>query len=109
MLQAILVSAAGLGCASSFAEDSLAGGESYFDYPYEQVVEYYVIEAWRRLDEPVPAYTPEMVARHTGLVGKLPWVMPTASGDEQMVLGHTPGWPKNPDRSGSTESCADIR
>ncbi len=100
-LQAILVSVVGLltgpGCACLFAEDSPAIDESYFAYPYERVVEYYVIEAWRGLDEPVPAYTPEMVARHTALVGKLPWVAPTVSGNEQMVLGHTPGWPKNPD------------
>jgi len=71
--------------------------ENYFQYPYEEVFDYYVIEAWRDLDEPVPAYTPEMVARHTRLVGKLPWVMPTTSADEGMLLGRTSGWPKNPE------------
>ena len=68
-----------------------------FEYAYEKVLDYYVIEAWRSLDEPVPAYTPEMVARHTELVGRLPWVTPTPSANEQMVLGQTPGWPSNPE------------
>jgi hypothetical protein len=76
LLQAILVSAAGLltglRCGSSFAEDLPGGRRGLFDYPYERVVEYYVIEAWRNLDEPVPAYTPEMVAWHTALVGSRP-------------------------------------
>ena len=67
-----------------------------FAYPYEKVFDYYIIEAWRSLDKPVPAYTPEMVARHTQLVGRLPWAAPTASGNQEMVLGRTPGWPKNP-------------
>ena len=70
--------------------------ESNFAYPYEKVFDYYIIEAWRSLDNPVPAYTPEMVARHTELVGRLRWVAPTASGNQAMVLGRTPGWPKNP-------------
>jgi hypothetical protein len=56
--------------------------------------DYHAIEAWRGLDAPVPACTPQMVARHTQLVGKLPWVMPTASADKRMVLGWTPGWSK---------------
>jgi hypothetical protein len=71
--------------------------ERYFEYEYEEVFDYYIIQAWRGLDEPVPAYTPQMVARHTALVGRLPWVTPTASADQNMVLGRTPGWPKNPD------------
>ena len=83
-------------CARSLAAEALPVEESCFDYPYDEVFDYYVIEAWRGLDEPVPAYTPQMVARHTQLVGQLPWVMPTASADKRMVLGWTPGWPKNP-------------
>lgn len=71
-------------------------GEDYFNYEYEKVYDYYVLRGWRKLDKPVPAYTPEMVAKHTELVGKLPWVSPTASADENMVLGKTPGWAKNP-------------
>ncbi len=71
--------------------------DRYFDYPYDQVLDYYIIQAWRGLEEPVPAYTPQMVARHTALVGRLPWVSPTRSADQQMVLGRTPGWPKHPD------------
>jgi cephalosporin-C deacetylase-like acetyl esterase len=70
--------------------------EATFEYAYEKVLDYYVIEAWRGLDEPVPAYTGEMVMRHTQLVGQRPWVMPTPSANEDMVLGTTPGWPKSP-------------
>ncbi len=51
--------------------------DNCFGYEYEKVFDYYIIQAWRGLDEPVPAYTPEMVKRHTELVGKLPWVRPT--------------------------------
>jgi len=85
------------GSGRSFAAEPLVVDESDFRYPYDEVFDYYVIRAWRDLDEPVAAYTPQMVARHTERLGKLPWVAPTPSGDEQMILGHTPGWPKNPD------------
>jgi hypothetical protein len=71
--------------------------EGYFDYTYEKVLDYYVINAWHGLNETVPAYSPEMVARHTQLVLALPWVKPTPSADKNGVLGQTPGWPKNPD------------
>jgi hypothetical protein len=77
--------------------------KSYFQYEYDEVFDYYVIKAWRGLKERVPAYTTEMVARHTALVGKLPWVSPTASADANMVLGRTPGWPKNADRPDDPE------
>ena len=83
--------------ATVWSDEAMKIDESYFRYPYEQVLDYYVINAWRGLDKPVPAYTPQMVSRHTQLVGKLPWVGPTASGNQQMVLGQTPGWPKHPD------------
>jgi hypothetical protein len=83
--------------AESAISDRLVVDDRYFEYEYDRVFDYYVIEAWRGLDEPVPAYTPQMVARHTALVGRLPWVSPTASADQNMVLGRTPGWPKNPD------------
>jgi hypothetical protein len=93
--------------------DRLVVDDRYFEYEYDQVFDYYVIEAWRGLDEPVPAYTPQMVARHTALVGRLPWVSPTASADQNMVLGRTPGWPKNPDWPNDPEippqSCSAIR
>ncbi len=69
--------------------------KDYFNYPYEEFYDYYVIKAWRILEERVPAYTPEMIARHTKLVNKLPWVNPTLSSNKQMILGRTPGWPKN--------------
>jgi hypothetical protein len=71
--------------------------DDFFRYPYQQVFDYYVIEAWRGLDKPVPAYTPEMVARHSRRVAELAWVAPTASADDRMVLDRTPGWPKHPD------------
>ncbi|MDY0167713.1 MAG: acetylxylan esterase [Thermoguttaceae bacterium] len=76
---------------------ALLADDNAFSYEYEKVFDYYIIQAWRGLDEPVPAYTSEMVKRHTELVGKLPWVRPTASADEHMVLGRTPGRPKTPD------------
>lgn len=91
------LTAGGGGCPCFPAEAPAAVEESYFNYPYEKVFDYYVIEAWRGLDKPVPAYTPEMVARHSRLVAKLPWVAPTASAGADLVLGRTPGWPKNPD------------
>ncbi len=92
------VLASGFVCASmlALAADE-AVDESYFDYPYEEVYDYYIIEAWRGLDEPVPAYTPEMVARHTELVAELPWVSPSPSATEGLVLGYTPGWPQDAD------------
>jgi len=84
------------GWANVLADEPPVVDESYFNYDYEKVLDYRIIKAWRGLDHPVPAYTTEMVARYTELVGKLPWVSPTASADENMVLGKTPGWPKNP-------------
>ena len=90
-------------CPRSHAEQPPVVDDDYFDYPYERVMDYYLIQAWRGLDERVPAYTPEMVARHTQRVGSLPWVTPTASGDQHVVLGRTPGWPKNPDFPGDPE------
>lgn len=89
--------------ATSLAGDPMVVDESHFRYPYKKVLDYYVIEAWRRLDEPVPAYTPEMVARHTRLVGELPWVKPTPSGNKRMVLGQTPGRPRAPDQTNDPE------
>jgi hypothetical protein len=71
--------------------------DDFFRYPYTAVFDYYVIEAWRGLEQPIPAYTPEMVASHSRRVGELAWVAPTASADRRMVIGQTPGWPKRPD------------
>lgn len=71
--------------------------DSYFDYPYEKVLDYYVIQAWHGLNDTVPAYTPEMIARHTQLVLDLPWAGPTPSAEDDGVLGQTPGWPRNTD------------
>ncbi|MFW5700183.1 MAG: M14 family zinc carboxypeptidase [Cyclobacteriaceae bacterium] len=71
--------------------------ESYFEYPFDTLLDYYIISAWRILGDTVPAYTPEMVATHTKLVGKLPWVTPTSSANLQFVIGQTSGWPKNPE------------
>ena len=71
--------------------------ESYFEYPYKKVLDYYVINAWSGLNHTVPAYTPEMVARHTSLLLGLPWVEPTPSADEHGIIGKTPGWALNPD------------
>ena len=59
----------------------------YFNYKYEKVFDYYVIEAWRSLDETVPAYTNEMVRDHTQLLLKLPWVKPGSIGDENGKIG----------------------
>jgi hypothetical protein len=70
--------------------------ESYFNYPYDNVFDYYVIEAWREQSERPPAYTPQMVTRHTQLLAALPWVTPTHSGNQELVLGRTPGRPRNP-------------
>ena len=42
----------------------------------------------------VPAYTLEMIKDYVHSLRDLPWVMPTASADENMILGKTPGWPK---------------
>ncbi|MDZ7724119.1 MAG: hypothetical protein U5R06_15255 [candidate division KSB1 bacterium] len=96
LLAGLMIAITGPSCNTQNNHDSQIISDDYFNYQYEKVYDYYVIEAWRVLDEPVPAYTAEMVERHTQLVGKLPWVMPTSSGDTNMVLGLTPGWPKNP-------------
>lgn len=69
----------------------MPGGCS-FAYPYEKRHDYYVIEAWRGQGSRPPAYTPEMVAAHTALVGRLPWVHPVGRGTADLVIGHTPGW-----------------
>lgn len=66
-------------------------------YPYDKVHDYYVIKAWRDMADRPPAYTPQMVERHTQRLAEHPRVRPTRSGDERLRLGHTPGWPKNPD------------
>ncbi len=100
---ALLLAGCLIGCAPALAEGPPVVGECCFEYEYEKVFDYYIIQAWRGLEEPVPAYTTEMVARHTALVGKLPWVSPTASADENMVLGRTPGRPKSPDWPGDPE------
>jgi len=42
----------------------------------------------------VPAYTLEMIEDYVYSLRSLPWVMPTASADENMILGKTPGWPE---------------
>lgn len=70
---------------------------TFFQYPYDRVFDYYVIQAWRDQPKRPPAYTPQMVRHHTRLLGELPWVSPTRSGDQNMVIGQTPGWPENPD------------
>lgn len=68
-----------------------------FQYRYERIYDYYIIEAWRRLKRPLPAYTPEMVERHTALIMDQPWAAPTPSGDDRGIIGMTVGWPKNAD------------
>lgn len=68
--------------------------DDYFKYDYKEVYEYYIIEAWRGLDKQVPAYTLEMIENYTQLLSNLPYVKPTASGDKNMIIGWTPGWPK---------------
>jgi hypothetical protein len=80
---------------NALAEKPLVIDEAYFNYPYDRVYDYHIISAWKVLNEPVPAFTPQMIERHTELVGKLPWVNPTASGNENMIIGQTPGWPKD--------------
>jgi len=42
--------AAGVG-AAVVADEALVVDKTYFDYPYEKVLDYYVIEAWRGLKE----------------------------------------------------------
>lgn len=75
--------------------DMTTGNE--FEYPYDEVYDYYVIEAWRRLEQTPPAYTPQMVRRHTELLLKQPCAAPAPSADERGVIGMTAGWPANPD------------
>ncbi len=65
--------------------------------PIRKKYDYYIIKAWRKLKRPLPAYTPEMVERHTGVIMQQPCVVPTPSGDGQGVIGMTIGWPKNID------------
>lgn len=91
-----LAHALGLNCPAALANGPNPVDDSYFEYEYDKVYDYYIINAWRGLDEPVPAYTPQMVERHTALVGALPWVTPTLSGNDQFVLGQSAGWPANP-------------
>ncbi|MDY0168198.1 MAG: M14 family zinc carboxypeptidase [Thermoguttaceae bacterium] len=45
--------------------------------------------------EYVPRYTLKMKAAHAARLRKLPWVMPTPSADENMVLGKSHGWPED--------------
>jgi len=71
-------------------------------FSYEPVTDYYVIEAWRDLEEVVPAYTPEMVAKQTEAMADNPFVEPTPTADDDLMIGRTPGWPvgtENPDLS----------
>ncbi len=84
-------------CPTALANGPTQLDDSYFQYEYDKVYDYYIINAWRVLDDPVPAYTPQMVERHTALVGALPWVTSTLSGNDQFVLGQTAGWAANPD------------
>ena len=91
-----LAHALGLNCPAVLANGPNPVDDSYFEYEYDKVYDYYIINAWFGLDEPVPAYTPQMVERHTALVGALPWVTPTLSGSDQFVLGQSAGWPANP-------------
>ncbi len=44
--------------------------------------------------EYVPRYTLEMKAAHVARLRELPWVMPTPSADENLVLGQSHGWPE---------------
>ena len=71
--------------------------ENLFTYPYEKVFDYNIIRRGLWKESPPPAYTPQMVARHTEAVSKSPWVTPTRSCRNGMVLGRTNGWPTNPD------------
>ena len=77
-----------------------------FQYRYERIYDYYIIEAWRRLKRPLPAYTPEMVERHTALIMDLPWAAPTPSGDDRGIIGMTVGWLK--DTGGKADYFWDI-
>ncbi len=71
--------------------------DNQFDYPYEKVFDYNVIRRGLWEDSPPPAYSPQMVARHTETVAESQWVKPTRSCLHDMVLGQTNGWPANPD------------
>jgi len=96
----ILISTLLLSCDRNeifYEDEDLYVDDSYFEYSFEKVYDYYIINAWRDLDEPVPAYTTEMLEKHTKLVGELPWVMSTPSSNLQMVIGQTPGWGENPE------------
>jgi hypothetical protein len=42
----------------------------------------------------VPAYTLEMIDNYVTSLLNLPWVMPTPSANENMIIGKTPGWPE---------------
>ena len=67
------------------------------DFEFEEVYDYYVIEAWRDLGERVPAYTREMVTQLAECLASHPHVNPTSSADDGFVIGQTPGWPANPE------------
>ncbi len=69
---------------------------SAFAYPYEKIFDYNVIRRGLWKDSPPPAYTLQMVARHTEAVARSPWVTPTRSCRHDMILGQTIGWPANP-------------
>lgn len=47
----------------------------------------------------VPAYTLDMIDSYIQSIRDLPWVMPTPSADENMILGKTPGWPEGKELS----------
>ncbi len=65
-------------------------------YEYEAVNDYYVIEAWRGQPDRPPAYTPQMVERHTRAALARPCVHPVAGAEADGLLGWTPGWQANP-------------
>ncbi|MFW6280156.1 MAG: M14 family zinc carboxypeptidase [Planctomycetota bacterium] len=71
--------------------------DSAFAYPYEKVFDYNVIRRGLWEEAPPPAYTPQMVSQHTEAVSRTPWVQPTRSCQEGLVLGQTNGWPINPE------------
>lgn len=76
---------------------------NHYQYPYKKVFDYYIIQAWRGLKQPLPAYTPEMVRAHTALIMAQPFAGPTPSGDRNGVIGMTAGWPKNPEHPDDPE------
>ncbi len=64
------------------------------DFGYERIPITNIKSLWPPSELFVPAYTLDMIDNYVESLHNLPWVMPTPSADENMILGKTPGWPE---------------